>query len=187
MTTTRITDASAEPVTLDHVKAHLRVDAADDDTLIRALITAARIDAENRLQRTLLQSTWRLTLDGFPRGWPDDAVLLSWGPIVDVVSVQYYDPAGALQTLAPTEYRLADSRLEPVAAWPATQTRRSAVLVQYTAGYGPQASAVPAPIVQWILLAIGDLYANRERSAERPVVAQGFADALLDPYRVWAV
>lgn len=188
MTTTRTIDASTEPVTLPQAKAHLRVDGTEEDALITALIKAARHDAENRLQRTLLQSTWQLTLDAFPRAaWPGDVIRLAFGPILSVSSVQYYDAAGTLQTMAPADYRLADHCIEPATAWPATQTRRGAVQVTYTAGFGADASAVPAPIVQWILLAMGDLYANRERSAERPVVAQGFADSLLDPYRVWAV
>lgn len=187
MTTIRILDAATEPVTLDQAKSHLRVDGTDEDTLITALIKAARQDAENRLQRTLLESTWRLTLDAFPRAWPYDVILLGWGPIISVSSVKYYDPAGTLQTLDPSAYRLADGGIESATSWPATQARRGAVEVTYLAGYGAAASAVPAPIVQWILLALGDLYANRERSAERPVVAQGFADGLLDPYRVWAV
>jgi hypothetical protein len=38
-----------------------------------------------------------------------------------------------------------------------------------------------------MLLAIGEMFANREASAERPAVAHGFADRLLDPFRVWGV
>lgn len=186
MTTTRISDATTEPVTLNQAKAHLRVDGSDEDSLISALITAARHDAENRLGRALLQSTWRLTLDGFPTS-PGSALALQMAPIIAITSVQHYDPAGVLQTLDPSAYRLADHSLEPTATWPATQARLDALQVTYTAGYGTTADKVPAPIVQWILLAIGDLFAHRERSAERPVVAQGFADGLLDPYRVWAV
>jgi hypothetical protein len=37
------------------------------------------------------------------------------------------------------------------------------------------------------LLALGDMYNNRERSAEKPVVPQNFADALLDTYRLWSL
>lgn len=47
--------------------------------------------------------------------------------------------------------------------------------------------AVPAPLRQWILLAIGELYENRERSYDKPVVPHGFVDALLDTYRILRV
>jgi len=36
-----------------------------------------------------------------------------------------------------------------------------------------------------MLLAIGDMFANRERSAERPIVLQGFADSLIETYKVY--
>ena len=36
-----ITPPAIEPVTLDEARAHLKVDTADDDTLITALIAAA--------------------------------------------------------------------------------------------------------------------------------------------------
>jgi len=59
--------------------------------------------------------------------------------------------------------------------------------VVYTAGYGAAVADVPAPVKQWILLAIADMYGKRERSSERPAVVQGFADSLLDAYRNWSL
>lgn len=47
---------------------------------------------------------------------------------------------------------------------------------------------VPAVLRQWILLAIGELYENRERSiSDRPVVPHEFVDGLLDTYRIVAL
>lgn len=182
MPTTKVTDAVAEPVTLEDAKAHLRVDGTQEQALINALIAAARTAAEERLGITLLKTTWALTLDAFPCG----TVVLPRGPILGVTSVSYYDADGAQQTLDPGAYRLGDRSLEPTDAWPATQPRRTAaVRIVYDAGYGTVPAAVPAPIKAWVLLALGDLYANREASAERPVVTQGFADGLLEPYKVW--
>jgi uncharacterized phiE125 gp8 family phage protein len=62
----KIVDAVAEPVSLEEAKAHLRVDGTIDDAYIGALITAARTDAENRLQRSLTETTWRVTLGDVP-------------------------------------------------------------------------------------------------------------------------
>ena len=180
---------ATEPVTLADAKAHLRVDGTDEDAYITGLIGVARVAAEERLERTLVSTTWRLTLDGFP-----DAVKLTMPPIVSVQSLTYWDATGVQQTLAPADYVL-DAVSEPGylvpapgKAWPSTQSGRiNAVTVDYTAGYGATAADVPPPIRHWILLAIGDLYAQRERSAERPVVAQNFADGLLDTYKMWGV
>lgn len=59
----------------------------------------------------------------------------------------------------------------------------NAVTVEYTAG----SDAAPHALKAWTPLAIGEMFANREASAERPAVAHGFADRLLDPFRVWVV
>ena len=187
---TRTTPPAAEPITLAEAKGHLRVDVADDDALIGLLITAARQAAEDRLQRTLITSTWQQVLDGFPACGA--AIVLQMPPVVSVTGLQYRDAAGTLQTLDPSAYQLAahhePAQLLPVGTWPATQAGRvGTVTVTYTAGYGATAASVPGPIKQWMLLAIGDMYERRTRSAERPAVPQGFADGLLDTYRVWSL
>jgi uncharacterized phiE125 gp8 family phage protein len=198
MPTDRITDATVEPLTIEQAKRHLREELsdADNDADIGTLITAARLDAEARLQRTLISTAWRLTLDAFPlgtEGYGDGAVRLAMGRVIAVQSLKYVDPDGVLQTLASDQYRVdlaGDvARITPAYGlnWPTTQDVTAAVQVNYTAGYGTTAAAVPAPIVSWIKLAIGDLYEQRSRSAERPAVPMQFADGLLDPYRIWSL
>lgn len=56
-----------------------------------------------------------------------------------------------------------------------------------TAGTSVLVGAVPAPLRSWIFLALGDLYENRERSFDKPVVPHGFVDSLLDTYRVMRI
>ena len=63
---TLVTAPASEPVSLAEAKAHLRIEAADDDSLIGALITAARQSAEAHMRRALMSQTWRLSLDRFP-------------------------------------------------------------------------------------------------------------------------
>jgi uncharacterized phiE125 gp8 family phage protein len=181
-----------EPVTLAEAKLHLRVDTTDEDSLITGLIVAARMAAEHETGRALINQTLRLTLDAFPA---DGAIELLRPPVASITQVQYVDTAGATQTLSSTLYSLdsasafATHYLLPSygSTWPATRDQANSVWVDYVAGYGAAATAVPQPIKQWILLAIGDLYANRERSAEKPAVPHGFVAGLLDPYRVWGV
>ncbi len=183
------TSAPTEPLTLLEAKLHLRVTHEAEDTLISTLISAARDSAEQLLQRALCTSAWQLSLAAFPGG----AIALPMPPLVSIQSVQYRDTAGALQTLSASDY-LVDAASTPGQilpaldrSWPATQAGHpAAVVVAYTAGYGAP-EAVPAPIKAWMLLAIGDLYANREASSDRPAQLQPFADRLLDPYRLWAV
>jgi hypothetical protein len=66
------------------------------------------------------------------------------------------------------------------------RAQAEAVRVTYIAGWA-NAAAVPAAIKASMLLAIGDMYANREASADKPAMSHGFVSGLLDPYRVWGV
>lgn len=173
-----------EPVTLAEAKLHLRVDGTDEDALIQGLISAARETCEDRTEGTVPVTGWRLTLDTFP-----DAIKLPRPPIVSVESVKYLDTAGVQQTLSPLDYVVdtvsAPGYIVPAfgKAWPETRDQINAVEVEYTAG----SATPPAAIKAWMLLAIGEMFMNREGSAERPAVSHGFADRLLDPFRAWGV
>lgn len=188
----RTTPPAAEPITLAQAKLHLRVDHADEDALIEGLITTVRMACEDRIQGTLITTGWTFALDAFPGG-PGACILLPMPPTIGLASVQYVDPAGATQamdwaSLVHVDLISQPARIAPRSgSWPATARQLNAVQITYTAGHGPAAADVPRPLVQWMLLAMGDLYANRQRSAERPQVPQGFADGLLDPYRLYAL
>jgi len=55
-----------EPITLDEAKLHLKVDSADDNALISALIIAARDLAERETKRVFITQTWHLFRDDSP-------------------------------------------------------------------------------------------------------------------------
>ena len=188
-----ITAPSTYPVTLAEAKLHCRVDIADDDTLITALITAATEMAEQKTGRAIMTQTLELTLDAFP-----DAFELTRVPVQSVTSVKYYDTTGAQQTLSNTLYALdaADdfgfAYISPVYAgvWPDTRDQINAVAVRYVAGYADSAS-VPQSIKNWILLMVSTMYENRETEAysSRAVsttVQMQFVDRLLDRYVVFS-
>lgn len=177
----RTTAPAAEPLTLAEAKLHLRVDTSDEDAYIGALISAARIACEERIGRTLINSTWTLTANSW-----DEIDNLPYPPVISITSVSYVSSAGSTIALPSGDYMLEvtdqSPALMPTNVWPEAKDQLNAVTVVYTAGYGASGANVPAPIRQWILLAIGDMYAVREQSSERPVVRQDFAVHLLDPF-----
>jgi uncharacterized phiE125 gp8 family phage protein len=186
MALNRIVDAATEPISLAEAKAHLRVTHAGEDTLIAAMIIAARQACEGETGRSLVTQTWEKTLDLFP-----DAIELPNPPVLAIVSVQYIDATTTLTTtLAPVSYAL-DNKSEPgwlVPAygydWPTPLDVINAVTVTYLTGYG-DASAVPEVLKAWIKLHLGNLYANRESFVLGALVAPlPFAAGLLDPYRL---
>lgn len=194
MPVVKITPSTGQVISLSVAKRHLRVDLvdADNDADITDAIADAQAAAEDRLGRSLLPTTWLATF----RSFRCEPLLLQKPPIISIGSVKYLDPAGVLQTLDPTSYGVdlagAPGLLFPVPGsawrgtpWPLTAFQPNAVQVTYTAGYA-DASKVPTPIVRWIKLALADLYTQRARSTERPVLPNDFADSLLDEYKVWS-
>lgn len=181
----------AEPITLAQALHHLREtsDGAENDAYILGLISTAREACEERIERMLISTPMTLTLDGFPQ-----AIKLRNAPILSVQSVGFFDADGALQTLSPLDY-VVDTASEPGfivpapgKAWPSTQSGAiNTVRVNYTAGYGDTPASVPAPLKHWMLLAVGEMYAVRNAGSERPSVAHGFADRLLDAYQMLGV
>lgn len=176
---------SAEPLTLEQVKAHLKVEIADDDALIGALLTAARqhLDgADGWLGRALMPQTWKLTLDDFPRGRAGGRtgwIKLPLPPLIAVDSVTYVDADGVGQTLAESGYQLIaggdwPSCLAPAwnSEWPATRGQPSAVSVTFQCGYAgataspvDAATDVPETVRAAMKLLIGHWYQNREATS----------------------
>lgn len=182
-----ITAPAAEPVTLAEAKLHLRIDVTDEDSYVTALIQAAREHAEHITERALVTQTWELALDAFPAR----EIKLPRPPLISIVSVTYDDAAGAAQVLSPTLYTpdlySTPGWLLPAygTSWPATIAQANAVRVRYVAGYGA-AAAVPQGIKNWMLLLLGQLYAERGMIGAPGVIGSlPYVDRLLDAYRVW--
>lgn len=185
-----------EPISLDDTKLFLRVDYPDDDTLVSALITAARERAETLTGRTLIPSTWTYNLDAFPyyyphlyspartaypgyvQAWVDSqCIYLPKPPLIAVTSVQYMCDGtnpGTYTTLDPSQYTV-DGAAEPARVaplynlfWPVALAYPNSVQITYTAGY----SIVPEVILTAMRLMITQWYENRSDDTKLPVVVE---------------
>jgi len=188
------TPPAAEPLSLEEVKLHCRLDETDvtEDTLLNDLIIAAREHVEALTNRALLTQTVQLVLDGWPA-----VIELPRPPIQSLASVTYTDYLGAAALVPATDYYLDDDNeparvvLEYGKSWPTATLRPSgAIVAEYVAGYGDEPTDVPQGILQAMLLLIGHWYENREAVGDSKFVAGQqeipFAvTALLAPYRVW--
>lgn len=142
---------SGEPIHLDEAKNDRRVIDSTDDSKIKSLIVAARLAAESKTRRQLLHARIQLVLDRFPGGAgvalenqfniPSYGIKLPRSPVVDVVSIQYTDMAGVLQTMPPTDYAV-NLAMEPAVItprfgkiWPIPLPQIGSVIVTYDAGY----------------------------------------------------
>jgi len=188
----KLSDAPIEPVSLEEAKKHLEIDTGDHDAYIGSLITAARTTAEDRTQRTLIETTWRVTLDRFPVD-----IRLPMPPALQIDELRYIASDGTPTVLDPSQYELDNTR-EPAwlvpaydLLWPEIRYQVNAVRVTYRAGYRiggtneQRRAAVPMPIRQWILLAVGEMFEHRERTMTgQSVRVLSFVDGLIHPYMV---
>ena len=183
----RVTAPASMPITLDEVKAQLRVTHTAEDTALNAMIAAAvdYVDGEGLLGRAMVTQTWAQYVSQSP-GW----VRLQMGPFIALTSVQYYDDAGTLQTatVGDFETRLQDDFVmcgpKDNREWPTADVRQDAIKITYTAGFGAAAD-VPASLKHALLLLVSHWYQNREASGETAIkeIPLGF-DMLLNAHRV---
>jgi uncharacterized phiE125 gp8 family phage protein len=197
-----LTQPAVEPLTLADAKQHLRIDNDDEDTQTSALISAARVAAENFLRRPLITTEYLWTFDGFPAiGFFDrfrsDELILRFpiGGVSEVTEVKYLDTSQQQQTMLSTAYRLdlasQPARMQPAyqTAWPATSPDIAACSVKFKAGYGTAATSIPPNVISAVKLILGHLWENREDSVLQYTstpLPMG-AEYLMWPERVHAV
>ena len=156
---------SLEPLSLDEVKAHLRIDHTDEDILLASLVTAARIHLETMLGLSFITQQWMLVLDEWPDGL---SISLPLGPVQQVTSITLYDTDDQASTIASSSYAL-DALSQPARlVWrgssprPAPEREYNGIEIALTTGFGAAATDVPQPLRQAILLLVTHWYENRE-------------------------
>lgn len=195
MTTKLVTPATALAVSLENVKANLRISGPRLDGVLEMWIRGVTAHAENHMKRSLMRQVWGVTLDQFPivAGVPS-AIQLRRSPVIDVVHVKFYDEANVLQTLDPADYELDDESepgwivLLPDKAWPSTRQRIRAVQVQYITGYGDTAASTPPAIQLYLQAKIEDMFDPRTGGMP-PTVGKpytvNYIDSMLDDYIIY--
>lgn len=196
------------------------LDFTDLDALITAYIAAARQHAETICRRAFVTQSWRLTADRFPSPMSGRLTEYwlgqNWGlagmggvshfpmtdrtgygfqiplsPLASVDSIQYIDPAGTLQTMSTSDYKV-DTDSEPPRvlpgygkAWPSTRQEINAVKLTFTVGYGNR-SKVPDGIKAAIKMYCKAHYeaAFDDGSSGEYERRMRAVDALLIPFRV---
>ena len=183
--------SSTEPLSVSSAKSHLRVDIADDDTLIGNLITAAREWCEQFCGVSFVQHTYRADLVGFY-----DVMRLPMGPVQSITNIKYYDTASpnVLQTLSTNVYALNHDTVtrNDGQSWESVAYRNDAVQVTYVTGWkdtsSPQGTgaSVPQAVKQAMQLLLADFYENREaQSYGAQLYENRTARLLLQPYRAY--
>ena len=151
MSIERVSEPEIEPITLAQMKVAIReyIDLTLQDDEIEAWIASARRWLEEHTCRTLIDTTYRLTIRDFepadrsvtggPMPLPQDGILLPRSPVLEIVSVATVDSAGDETELEAEDYDLLDAGSK----WPRVTglTAASAVRITFRAGYADQTSS----------------------------------------------
>ena len=186
MLTYLISGPALEPVTLDDARAFVRMDDTAEDGLLATLIAAARIHIESVTGRALISQAWRAVLDCWPA---DRSVILPVSPVVSLTAITAYDADGTATEL-PLDGVLLDSAGAPARLFlpadfdpPVLLRERQGIEIDYLAGFGDTAAAVPAVLRQALLLLVGYWFENRDAvvlAGAGSIVPTGF-DMLVAP------
>lgn len=179
------TAPSVEPVTLEEAKLFCRVDTSDDDSLITALITAARQASENYTGRAYINQGITYVTDTSSLFIPLPKV-----PFGSVSSVRYLDTNNAWQTMTlGSDYDVTtrgEAGVVTLISVPSVDARGLATVeVIFTAGYGAAASSVPYALKQAILFRVAAMYERRGEPTQGTTVEE--ATLLERPYKVMTV
>jgi uncharacterized phiE125 gp8 family phage protein len=166
----RVTAPTLDPLTLEELKLHCKVDHTADDSHLTNCAKAAVEYVEDAIPGNwqILQATYDLPVACW---WEE--LRLPRPPLQSVTWIKYYDTAGTQQTLATTYYQVRTPWRQPgrihraaLQSWPGLQVDRPyPITVRLVCG-AAAASAVPYKLKQAVLMLTEHWYLNREAIGE---------------------
>lgn len=184
MTYAHITPPVAEALTLADVKAHLRLDGADEDALLASLITTAREHLERQTGLCLMRQSYRLYLDD----WPQDGVIqIARGPVQAIEKILVFDDAGDPADITAMD-KLLDGAARPARLWlrqpPRPGQPLNGIEIDFTAGFGESGAEVPDTLKRAMLIHIAHMFAFRGAvsPADQPAGVPSGYERLIAPF-----
>lgn len=180
MTMFLVTPPALEPVTIADARAFLRISTESEDEILRRIIKTARELVEAEAGLALVDQTWRLRVDRWPRS---GRLAIFKYPVKAVTAVVAYRPDGSAISMEPEEFMLQHGRRPQrvyMAQYPDAQTF-CGLEVDFIAGFGETGVEVPDALKQAILTLTAHLYENRAgldtAKAELPVMVGQMVDS----------
>ena len=173
------------PISVSEFKLFARIDHDDEDAALSLMIEAVTDAAEQYLGRALIEQSITYTLDE----WPGREVELPYPPLISVTGIFLrgsdgtfpVTPYAASNYFVVTEGIPGSIVLRTGATAPTNADVEAAgYQIRYKAGYGDEATDVPAAIRQALLVWTNNAYENRVVTVEPPVEVR----SALSLYRV---
>lgn len=162
-----LTAPVSDPVSVEEVKLHGRIETDEEDGLIKTYIKAATELAENYMGRAIMQQTWINSLNTWPSEYCDSAELIR-PPTSSIEEIRLYDDAGDDTTVNSDNYWLQNKRepalvvLRDNGISNVVPTRaQGGIEIQFITGYGTSKDDVPGGIRTAVMQATVDIYETR--------------------------
>lgn len=176
-----------EPVSLEEMRQHLRIDDEGEHEYMLDIIAEAREEIEQASGLTLIQQKWRLTMDRWSGGgeaWWDGVrdghigELLNGGtggevklpryPLASIDTIKTIDEEDVATNIVvssvfniDTSQRPGRITLKTGATWPEVNRSSNGIQIDYYAGYGTNEADVPAPIRRAVRQLAAYLFSHR--------------------------
>lgn len=181
----KITAPTGMPITLTQVKAHLRLDHADEDDYLIFLIQSATEAVQNYTGRSLLVHTWKKTYyhsQSYKSRISQQIRLpmkisLPYPPLLKVNSM-----IGSYMRQMPREITEYELKFQGDLGVIEVNSPFTKVEVIYESGYGDLPESVPADIRQVILQLVALFYQKRQSF---PLTEEPYLASLMQPYRIF--
>jgi len=152
-------------ISLSDVKAHLRIDFAQEDAYLTNLIKTAIERFENITTIDLITKTYKTFLDNFPVD--NTPIKIKRTKLQSIISIQYY-LNGVLTNFDASNYYINETNqyshifLKEDKEYPTTiDNRADAVIINFTSGFGASDANVPFTYKQGLMEYVAFLYKNR--------------------------
>lgn len=171
-----------EPLTLEEASAHLRVDSADDASLITALISVAREQSDALTGHVSAVTSYKLIAPSWAAlcgqetnpsyyrardvGELLNCITLFRSPLASVESIKYIASGdSALTTIDDAEYAVITAArpgiIQILTALPNLADRPDAIQIEFTAGYDGETNIIPPTLKHLVKMLVAHFYETR--------------------------
>lgn len=189
-----ITGPTSEPITVDELKLHLKLDTETfnvEYSLLDDIIETARGYVEDITHRALFTQTWDYYLDEFPS---DNFYKLPFGNLQSVTHIKYTDSDSDETTMTVTTDYIVETNSDQCGrivlpygeTWPSfTAYSSNPIVTRFVCGW-TTAAGIPFKIKTAIKMIAAKLYENRGEDIMGQTIAEDkFFLNLLNSQRLW--
>ncbi|MBX9710085.1 MAG: head-tail connector protein [Xanthobacteraceae bacterium] len=184
-----LTGPASEPLSLTEAKDFLRVEHDDDDSVIAALIGAARNHVEALTRLGLMMQTWRIVLDR----WPEQGrIKPRLGPLQSLAAARVYNEANVASVVDTGRFvidRAAGTIAAPCWSLPPPGRAVAGIELDVAIGFGAASTDMPQVLLQAIRMLVAHWYENRSLVTIGSSVAMlpPSVNAMISSYRVMSL